>query len=120
MSNANKSRTKTPTKRAPKRTAKRTPKTTTTADLLRLKAAEKRARDAYRSAAYDCDPNLSRAIRIREDATSLALAVRDIVSPGPDSGGLMRAMQCVADVARRLEFTARDIERDVFRSEVAS
>lgn len=110
------SRTKKSTKRAPKRTTK----TPTPADLLRLKAAEKRAGDAYRSAAYDCDPNLPRAIRLREDATSLALAVRDIVSPGPDSGGLMRAMQRVADVARRLEFTATDIERDVFRSEVAS
>lgn len=113
-------KSKTPTKRAPKRTTKPAKKTTTTGKLLRLKETEQRAALAYRDALYDLHPNLSLARRLRDLSAKLTVGVRELVSPGPDHGGIMRGMQAAADVARDLEAEAKWVERDVLQSEVAS
>lgn len=114
------SRTKKTTKRAPKRTAKPAKKTTTTDKLARLKAAEQRAVIAYRDGLYDLHPNLSLARRLRDLAAKLTVGVRELVSPGPDHGGIMRGTQAAADVAGKLEHEAKWVERDVLKGEVAS
>lgn len=112
-------RTKTPTKRTAKPAAK--PAKMPTADkLLRLKQAEQRAVIAYRDAVYDLHPNLSLAMRLRDHAGKLSLAVREIVSPGPDHAGFTRAARSVGDIARLLEHEAQGVERDVLRSGVQS
>lgn len=88
----------------------------TLADVERKIQAVKKAEEAADAAAYDCDPRLELAIRVKRDAALLLIAVRDIVSPGPDGGGLARAMGSVALVSKRLESIAVELERDVARA----
>lgn len=84
----------------------------TLADVERKNQAVKKAEEAAHEAAYDCDPRLELAIRVKRDAALLLIAVRDIVSPGPDGGGLARAMGSVALVSKRMERMAEDLEHD--------
>lgn len=83
----------------------------TLADVEAKDQAVKKAVEAYQDAAYDCDPNLALAIRVRHQAALLLVAIRDVVAPGPDHGGLDRAVGQVAHVSKRLESMAQDLER---------
>lgn len=103
--------------RTPKNTkTRRNERRVTLADVKRKNQATEKAEAAAKEAAYECDPRLELAIRVKRDAALLVVAVRDIVSPGPDGGGLARAMGSVARVSKRLESISAELERDVERA----